>query len=71
MALIISYILKSSHIEHIDCTIIRTCNNLSLRQSQSDIDSSRVILNQYKDTDENEADLAIFFTPEGGIFGKF
>lgn len=30
-----------------------------------------MILYWYIDTDEKEADLAIFFTPDGGMFGKF
>lgn len=44
MALKIAYILECSHIEHIDGSIIRTSDYLSLRQFKRNIDSAGVIL---------------------------
>ena len=70
MALIVSYILESSHIEHVYSSIIRTSDDLPFRQFQGYIDSSGMILYRIRHTDENEADFAIFLTPEGRTFVK-
>jgi hypothetical protein len=70
VALEVAYILESSHVEHIDCSIIRASDYLALGQLQSYIHSACVILTRSYFTDEKEADLAIFFTPVMGMLAK-
>jgi len=71
MTLIITYIFKSSHVEHVDSPIVRTRYYLSFCELQTNVHCPRMILNRKNDTDAKEADLAIFLTPEGGILCKF
>ena len=70
MALEVAYILKSSHIEHINCSIVTPSNDLTFWQFQHYIDCSRMVLTIWLGTDGKEADLAIFLTPVGGILAK-
>lgn len=70
MALKVTYILKSSHIEHVHRTVIRTRDYLALWQSQSSVNGSRVVLSKECGTDEKVADLAIFLVPLMGIFAR-
>jgi hypothetical protein len=70
MALEISHILESSHIKHIDCSIVRTSQNFAIRQLYSHIHCSSVILSYVHSTDEKDADFAIFLTPIAGMLAN-
>ena len=71
MTLKIAYIFESSHIKHINGSIIRASDNLTLWQFEGDIDSTCVVLYaKIYLTEEKEADLAIFLTPVMGILAK-
>lgn len=70
MTLEVAYILKSSHVEHVDCPVIRTSYNFTLRQLESHVYCPGVILYSQMHTEAKEADLAIFLTPLGGILAK-
>ncbi len=70
MALEVAYIFKSSHVEHIHSSIIRSSYDLPLRQLQRSVYSPCMVLHSYNHTEEKEADFAIFFVPIGGIFAR-
>jgi len=70
MTLKVSYILESSHIEHVHCSIVRASQNFAIRQFYSHIHCSSVILSHAEYTDEKDADFAIFLTPTAGMLAK-
>ena len=70
VALEVTYIFESSHVEHVHRSIVGASYDLAFGQSQGCVNGSRVVLRRGGRTDEKVADLAIFLVPLMGMFAR-
>lgn len=70
MALEIADVLESGHVEHVYSAIIGSSYDFTIWEFNGDVYGSGVVLLYGMNTDENDADFAIFLRPVMGMFER-